>query len=656
MNSYLPFIVIGVTSGSIYAIAATGLVLTYKTTGIFNFAHGAIAAGAAYFFYELHFQHGMSWALAAAISVGIFGPAFGLVLEFVARGLAAATPVFKLVATVGLLLAIEGLAVIIFGPAGRAFPQFLPTQTFKVTGVFVGYDQLIDVIVALASAALLYLFFRRTRLGIAMQGVVDSPDLLGLTGTSPTVVRRAAWSIGCAFAALSGLLLAPTIGLDPLLLTLLVVQAFGAAAIGAFASLPLTFVGGLVVGLGAAICTKFVAGSPSFQGLPPSVPFLVLFLALLLQPRGRLVEAGAQFTRRTATAVRSSKRARGLGLVAVAVAALAVPAFAGTRVPIYSTGLAYVLLFASLDMLVRTSGQISLCHIGFAAVGGAIFAHLAHDSPLPWLLALFVSGLITVPVGAVVAIPAIRLSGLYLALATFGFGILLERLVYTSSFMFGFAGNLVAPRPDDLLKATSDNAYYYVVLAVVAVCLALIVLAERSRLGRLLRALADSPLALSTQGTNINVTRTLVFCISAFFAGISGALLGPVTQSINGTSFASLNSLILLAVLAIFVIVMRTGPVRIAVMAALAYIVVPRYINNETFTEYLPVIFGLLAVLTSVASAGSPALRSWLARQADTVAWRSRRSPVTERLQGIRISELLAATRDQAIADGGQLR
>src|SRR5207244_3598630 len=141
----------------------------------------------------------------------------------------------------------QGYAVERYGGATRNFPNFLPTDRIHLPGVYVSVDQIILVVFAFAAAAALYVFFRTSRLGIAMRGVVDDPDLVGLSGTSAPRVRTWSWMIGFAFAAVSGILLAPLVDLDAFLLTLLVVQAFGAAAIGLFSSLPFTYLGGLLI-------------------------------------------------------------------------------------------------------------------------------------------------------------------------------------------------------------------------------------------------------------------------------------------------------------------------------------------------------------------------------------------------------------------------
>lgn len=625
MSQILPYLIIGLTDGSVYAIAALGLVLTYKTSGIFNFSHGAIAAAAAYVFYELWRRDHLPWGVAAFIVIVVIAPLGGALFERLARELARVSTAAKIVATVGLLVAMQGIIVVIFGSVALDFPPFLPQGVHQIGAVHVGDDQIITVVIALASALVLFAFFRTTRTGTAMRAVVDNGELLDLTGISPTRVRVLSWVIGASFAALSGVLIAPGIGLNIAVLTLLVVQAFGAAAIGSFSSLPLTYVGGLVVGIGAGLATKYAGQVPVLSGLPPSFPFVVLFVVLLVMPKSRLSEAaaepvGAVPTRRS----RGNPRA-GQGAIVVAVVLLALaPQLIGSRLPSYSDGLVFVLLFSSLALLVRTSGQVSLCHMAFAAVGASSFAHLAGDG-LPWVLAFLLSGLIVVPIGAVLAIPAIRLSRLYLALATFGFGILLERFVFTTALMFGSSGELTARRPG---FAAGDHAYYYLILVVVMASLGLLYAVAHSRLGRLLRAMSDSPTALATFGINVSVSRVIVFCIAAFFAGLSGALLAGLTESASTVSFDYFESLLLLPVLYLAGRKELLAPF----IAAFALAVAPSYFSGEWFTNYQPVIFGLAAVAAAVGSSGRFDVGRALSDMASQRARLIRQGPIASRL------------------------
>src|SRR5438270_627104 len=379
MKDLLPFLVVGLSTGSIYGLAGIGLVLTYRTAGVFNFAHGAVAALGAYAFYELRTTHGWPWPVALVVSVLAVAVVGGATIAWLTRYLAGARTEMQLVATVGLLL------------------------------------------------------------------------------------------------------------------FLLVVQAFGACAIGLFSSLPLTYAGGLVVGVASALTTKY-GTTRVLQGLGPSVPFLILFVALLVVPARRLATQARTFKVKPKLMLPKRPR-RALAGTAVVVLAL-VPWIVDVRLTSYTAALAMVPAFLSLGVLVYMAGSISLCHAAFAALGATTFAHFSHAG-LPWLLALVGAGLAVMPLGAVVAIPAIRLQGIYLALATFGFGILLEKVLYPAGVMFGSIGARQAPRPHFWgINGSDERGFYLVVLLVAIVTTLLVVALIRNRIGRLLVALGDSPPAL----------------------------------------------------------------------------------------------------------------------------------------------------------------
>jgi len=628
MTVLLTFLIVGLATGSVYGLAGMGLVLTYKTSGVFNFAHGAVGAVGAYAFWEFreNTMH-LPWPLAALAAIVVAGPILGLIIERVAGGLGAVSSSMKIVATVGMLLAIQGGLTIRYGGAARYFQAFLPTNSIRLAGVNVGTDQLVIIAFAALTAAGLAAFFRASRLGAEMRAVVDNEELMNLAGANPVRVRRAAWMIGCTFAALSGILLAPQLGLQPALLTLLVVQAFGGAAIGRFTSLPLTYVGGVVVGVAAAFATRYVPQFPKLAGVPASLPFIVLFVALLFFRESKVPDRirGVRFSSALGA---TSAPVRVGGIVVASAALLLVPTFVGTRLPVYTNALVYGVLFMSLGFLVRTSGQTSLCHAGFAAVGAATFGH-ALDAGLPWPVALVAAAVVTGVVGTVLALPAIRLSGLYLALATFGFGVLLQKLAYTTFVMFG-RDTINVHRPElASISLSSDRGYYYVVLFVAALSAVVVVGVQRSRLGRLLRAMADSPVALVTFGTSVQLIRILAFSVSAAVAGIAGALLGGLVGSVNGSTFDPFVSLLILAVLAIA----GPGTIRSALAGAIGYAVVPAYINNPHLSDWLTVVFGASALVVALASGFTAGGRFGprLAGAAERARARATRSPVAAR-------------------------
>jgi branched-subunit amino acid ABC-type transport system permease component len=608
MRAFLPFLVFGITSGAVYGISAMGLVLTYKTSGLFNFGHGAVSALAAFLFYTLHSQQGLAWPVAALIAVVGFGVVIGLVLERFAAALAEVAVTYKIVGTIGLLVGVRAVIVLIYGEEARVFAPFLPqTTVFSIQGVSVSVENLITLGLGAVAAAGLFVLFRTTRLGLAVRAVVDDPALLDVTGENPTRVRRHAWMLGSVFAATSGVLFASVqqqVQVD--VLALLIVQAFGAAALARFTSLPGSFAGGLVIGMAQALISKEATRVPALVGLDLNIPFLVLFIVLLVTPKGRLVDLGRQVKARAAPPSRLSLRSRRTVSVVALAFAVVLPHVVGARLALWNTAMAEVVLFLSLGLLVRVSGQISLCHVGFAAAGAAAFGHLLSWG-VPWPVALLLAGIGTVPVGLLIAVPAIRLSGLYLGLATLGFGIFLAQFFYTKSYVFGVGQQLATPRPAGF---TSDVRYYYVLLALALAGTLVVVIVERSRLGRLLRGLADAPVALSTLGANTNVSLVIVFCLSAAMAGVSGAAFAGLFGRVGGFSFPATQSLTLLAVLVV------AGPriVPAAFLAPVLLFVVPGYAGNPHIADALQVGFGLTAVLVAASSQGS--LEAWFARRA----------------------------------------
>jgi ABC-type branched-subunit amino acid transport system ATPase component/branched-subunit amino acid ABC-type transport system permease component len=604
----LPFIIAGLTTGSIFALAATGLVLTYKTSGIFNLAHGAQATASAFLFYFLHDQSDMPWPFAAFICVGITGPVVGVLLELVARRLQGATLAAKVLATVGVLLVIQGAVQLLYPPGeDREVRSFLPGHPFMIWGVRITASQVIIFALGAVAAVTLTLFLRYARNGLAMRAVVDDPELLDVVGTSPARVRRLAWVIGSSMAAASGVLLAPLLPLDAIGLTFLVVTAFGAAAVGAFTSLPLTYLGALGIGVGQAFLQKYFVSSTGLAvGLAPSLPFLILFALLIAAPRLRRPSGDGFFIRRPRSSWWTPWQLRAGASVGVLALLVAVPWFAGNYLASWTIFLAYVVVFLSLGLLVRLSGQVSLAHVSFMAIGVVAFSHLAVDHHWPWLVALVGAALITAPVGALLAIPAIRFPGLYLALATMGFGIVLQQMFYRRPYMFGALYPLSVPRPQvSWADLVSDTGYYYVVLAIVVAVVILVAFITRSRLGRLLSARSDSATGLAASGASINISLVLVFCVSASLAAVAGVLAGGTLSLAGGADYLPFLSVQLFAV----AMITPGGAPWYALLAAAAQTLVPAYVAQDaTVTNLLTLLFGVVAVVSVI--------QPWSARQA----------------------------------------
>lgn len=598
MSDFLVFVVAGLGAGAVYALGGIGLVLTYRTSGVFNFAHGAMASIGAYVFYTLLVTHHWSWELAALFSTVVVGVVLGVLVEPLASRLRNAPLTVQVASTVGLLLAIEASLTLIYGTAiVRNVPEFTMTGTVTLFGSTVPQFDLMTLGVAVVVTVVLSWWLARTGSGRATRAVVDDAALLSVSGLNPNAVRRIAWVIGSTLAAGSGVLFAPLLPLDPGQLTLLVVAAFGAAAVGRFVSLPTTCIGGLLIGILGSLATRYIT-SPALGGISQSVPFLVLFIVICVLPKSRFTVRPV-VERRIGSEQGMRLGMHGIGGVVVVGALCTVPMFAGVHLGGWTLALCDTVMFLSLALLVRTSGQVSLCQITFVAIGAAAFSHLSVGEGLPWFLALLVSGLIAIPIGAILAIPAVRQSGLFLALATFGFGILVEYLFYSQSYMFGSTQQgLAEPRPALFGgHGIGPKGYYYLVLVLVVIVSIGVMWLSRSRLGRLLRGIGDAPMALETTGTSVMVTRVLVFCIAAFLASIAGALGGVAQGTVSELNFPPLMSLTYFAVI---IVVVGREPWN-ALLAALPLDVIPSYWTGSHTPTVLQLVFGLAAMAIAVA-------------------------------------------------------
>src|SRR5436305_2013638 len=234
MSEFLSFTVVGLVTGCIYALIGTGLVVTYTTTGIFNFAHGAVGMFAAFAFWQLWQGWHINAVLSLVLALFVIAPALGLVIErLLMRPLHGAPPDVLIVVSLGLLLALVGAAQLIWNPSTfRRLPQFFNGSGFPLGAVRVSWHQVIAIVATAVAAILIALLFRRTRLGIAMRAAVDSPTLLAMAGGKPTLVQQSSWALSSSLAALAGILIAPIYQFNVILLTLLVVDGYAAAIIG----------------------------------------------------------------------------------------------------------------------------------------------------------------------------------------------------------------------------------------------------------------------------------------------------------------------------------------------------------------------------------------------------------------------------------------
>lgn len=614
----LQFVIAGLVLGGIYAIASAGLVITYVSSGILNFAFGALAFFIARFYYFLHTQEGWAILPAAIVSIGIAGPAIGVLLYAVLfRYLRLSSPLIKVVATVGLLVAIPSIATLIFGnqPIQKApglAPE--PVKVFHFLGVPVTLDQIIVYICVVVTVVVGAVVLRYSDVGLKVRAMVDSPAMTDLSGTNPTAVSVGVWAVSIFFAGLAGVLAAPVIGLNSDNFTLLIAASFAAVVAARMRSLPIAVAVGLLMGIATSVIQRYLPPASQWTTeIIDAVPFIVIALVLIydLFRRGRLggtERVGGPLDRaitpqgesRLAGSTTAALESGSLGmlskytgpfLLVCAVAALPM-IVEGYWIGLVAQSFALGIVFLSWTLVVGEGGMLWLCQITFAGVGALTAAQLANNHGWPILAAVVAGGLVALPMGLIVGFLSIRMGDLYVALVTLTFGLLMENLVFTLPTFVNQGLGLNLSRPG---FATSDRAFAYLCLIAFAILALFIVNFRRSTSGLAMNAVRWSEPGARTSGISVVQMKVIVAGIAALVAGIGGALWAVAQTTFQPSVFETFLGVVWLAVL----VTIGVRSTAAALIAGLAYVMLPAlaqaYLPNWT-ANVPPVLFGLGAV------------------------------------------------------------
>ncbi|MDP3893174.1 ABC transporter permease [Nocardioides sp.] len=542
MTSLISFTILGIFTGAAYSIAASGLVLTYATTRVFNIAHGAMGMVMAFVFWDFSYRQGLPTLLSLFLVLFVVAPAMGwFVQRTMMRGLGEAPVSVSLVVSVGLFVGLIGLAQQIWPPEARFVLPFFPETSLRLGGVQITAHQLITIALSIVVAGLLYLLLNTTRIGTSMRAAVDNPQLLELYGGKPERVAALSWAIGASLAALAGILLTPVIGLDYFELTLLVINAYAAAMLGRLKSLPLTFAGAMSLGVLQAYAVAYLPSGGDLAGLRAVVPALFLVVIIIAMPQAQL--RIGQVKGIVSVPVPSLQRSLAVAAGAFLIAGVVTAMMGPSKLLLAGTAATYAIVMLSLVLLTGYGGHLSLSQFTFAGVGAV--AYIRIDSPS--LLGLLAAAVVAALVGALVALPVLRLTGLYLALSTLAFGVVMDKLVFQATFAFGTVGALEAKRLSLLGFTISNDAAYVMVMIIFFLGLGVALLAlRRGRIGRILIAMRDSPAACGTLGLDLRWFRVALFGLSAGIAGLAGALFAGLRGTVAAAEFNVLASLPLL--------------------------------------------------------------------------------------------------------------
>ena len=627
MSSYLLFLILGLGSGATYAILGQGLVLKYRSAGVVDFAHGAVAMFIAYVFVNLRsfgelelplvlLPHQISLNGGTGLSTGpaivislVYAAVLGLLLYVIVyRPLQSASPLTRVCASVGVMLTLQAIAVLNYSTEPVTTNPIFPSSGLSLAGITFPEDRLYFTGVVVVISVALALVYRYTRFGLATRAGAENDKGAALTGISATRIAGQNWVIATVLAGVAGILIAPVSSLDPTSYTLFVVPALAAALIGRIQSFWITALAGLLIGCAQSEIEKLVSVFSWLpqQGLPDSLPFVVIIVVMAVRARSVLARGGDTAERNPSVGLPRAP----LRTAAVCFVIGLILLFTLDNVLRFAFISSLTVTCVALSVVVLTGyvGQVSLAQMSLAGIGGFMLGHIstAWGIGFPWSLLL--AGLCAVPVGLVIGLPALRLRGVNLAVVTLGFASALDAVLFTVESFTGGTGGLPIPPPRlpglnlAISSGSNTNRVVFGVLVLVVVIL-LGLLVARLRLGptgRMLLAIRSNERAAGSVGINVAQGKLLAFALAAFIAGIGGALTGYMQGELTADSFAAFTSIGLLAIVFVAGVGRIAGAVVAGIMFSAAGLFVTFLNLHLNIGSYQAIVAGLALVLTAV--------------------------------------------------------
>ncbi|MGW0294267.1 ABC transporter permease subunit [Streptomyces tuirus] len=566
----------GLSVGSAAALTGIGLIVTYRATGVLNFAHGAIAMVCAYGLRQCVVEWGWPLWLGAAVTLLVLAPGLGVVLErFVFRPLAVlgGDPAQTLVASIGVFVLLVGGAALVWGQGARDdAPVLVPDEP---------WGQLAVVLVLAAGVTAV---IRWTRFGRELRAVVDDRRLAELGGIDADRVAATGWAFGSFTAGLTGVLLAPYVRLDPYGLSLLVMEVVAVAVAARMRSLAVAVVVALGIGVAQSQLTRLHPSGwaePLLQAAGTNLFVVALLVAALVLPGVGERDALPR------TAMARAATPPGAWIVVLVLFLLPL-GLAGRdlHTSVQVPALAVILL--SLVVVTGRGGQISLGQAAYAGLGALFTALLAAGRfpglpALPELAALAVAVVLVAPLGLLTGWPAIGRRGLALALATFAVGVGVSRFVFAQPYA---TAGLSLGRPAGF---DGDRAYYVLELLLLAVALLAAHTLRRGRTGRALAAMRDHERGAQAAGVGVPSLKLLAFVAGAALAALGGGMLGMGLRAFDATAYDPVRGLLWFAA-----VVVLGADSTLGALAAAALLV---GLDAGTRGGFAAALIGILAIL-----------------------------------------------------------
>jgi branched-subunit amino acid ABC-type transport system permease component len=625
MEQFLLFAILGFGAGAAYGLIGLGVVLIYKGSGVVNFAQGAVAMVAAFCCNDLVNQ-GLSVYLAAAITVAGAGVAGVVIYVIVMRPLRNASSLSQVIATIGLLVTLVGIAVLAWNDValrGQLAPSLVPTDPVTLFGSSFGVDRLWLLGIAAVLCVALSVLYRYTNFGLATRAAAESERGASLLGISPDRVAAGNWAIGFGVASIAGILIAPITALNVTALAFIILPALAAAVVGRFTSFGLTVAAGVVIGVSQSLITRYW----TLQGMSAAFPLFVVIVALAVTGRRIPVRGTLELKRPPLATDGRIKIFWAVAVPAVVVASL-LALNLQARVAITSS-MTSAIVALSVVVVTGYVGQVNLAPLSFAAAGAFGVSLLGHGLGIPFPIPILLAAAVTVPIGLLIGLPALRIRGINLAAVPLGAGIVMDVVVFQNYTVSGGTTGRPVPEPSifgfSLDSSTHPARFGIFVLTVLLLLTVVVCNVRRSGLGRKMLAVRRNERAAAAVGVNVASIKLYAFGLSAAIASIAGGVLAYQAGATSGDRFSTPLSLFAVAVAFIGGVASVSGAYAAGLVSS-GGVIYMMATDISGISKYWYTLTGVLLVLTVVTQPDGMAVKNMQISAAITRRFKDARS------------------------------
>ncbi len=625
MNTYIEFLLLGLGNGGVFAALAMALVVTYRSSGVLNFATGAQALYAAYTYSLL--RNGQLLipipGLGPTVSVGSnlgFWPALLITLAIQAvmgavvyllvfRPLRNHRPVAKAVASIGLMGLLTAVVTYQVGTQVVLVNPIFPQNHVSFLGVSISTDRLLLAGTIIALGIVLTVVFRFTRFGLATRASAETEVGALVSGLSPDRIALVNWVISFVVSGIAGVLIAPLVPLQPGTYTLFIVPALAAAVVGRFHSLGWAITAGLGIGALESLSVYVNGVHPDFPaGAGELIPLILVLVVLAV--RGQTMPSRGTLMQVTLGRAPRPHWRIATAIVGTAIGIGAIYLFTGNdRAALYSSFITGVI---SLSLVVVTgyTGQISLAQLTLAGVSAYILSTFATSWGIPFPIAPILSALVAAAAGVVIGIPALRVRGLMLGVVTLTFAAGVEAIWFNNNSVDGGASGLNIPTPrlfgmDLGIGSGKDfpRPAFGILCLVVLVLVALGVSWLRtSRLGTAMLAVRSDERSAAAAGINVVRVKLIGFAIGAFIAGLGGSLLAYQLGNVTFQDFDAFLGLVAFSIVVVAGITSVSGGILAGLISSggLLVALISSGVGSGGVDNWYGVVAGIGVILTVI--------------------------------------------------------